>query len=77
MQRERTAARQGLPSIFTVRVLGFGTDGDDATPKAREGARAAPASYDPNGVVQVLGQMELSEAQLSQLTATERRNLQR
>lgn len=77
MQRERTAARQGLPSIFTVRVLGFGTDGDDATPKAREGARAAPASYDPNGVVQVLGQMELSEAQLSQLTATERRNLRR
>ncbi|WP_052494637.1 filamentous haemagglutinin family protein [Cupriavidus basilensis] len=77
LQRERTAARQGLPSIFTVRVLGFGTDADEAAPKAREGARAAPAGYDPNGVVQVLGQMELSESQLSQLSATERRNLQR
>nr|WP_237717081.1 filamentous haemagglutinin family protein [Cupriavidus basilensis] len=77
LQRERTAARQGLPSIFTVRVLGFGTDADEAAPKAKEGAKAAPASYDPNGVVQVLGQMELSEAQLSQLSATERRNLRR
>ena len=77
LQRERSAARQGLPSIFTVRVLGFGTDGDDAAPKGREGAKAAPLGYDPNGVVQVLGQMALGEAQLSQLTATERRNLRR
>ena len=77
LQRERSAARQGLPSIFTVRVLGFGTDGDEGGRKAREGGRAASAGYDPAGVVQVLGQVELSEAQLSQLTATERRNLRR
>ncbi|MNT97880.1 hypothetical protein D3C72_2403100 [compost metagenome] len=63
--------------MFTVRVLGTGTEPAEGTPRPREGASAMPASYDPKGPVQVLGQMALSEAQLSQLTPTERSNLQR
>jgi filamentous hemagglutinin family protein len=74
VQRDRNAARQALPSIFTVRVLGFGPDGgdDDAKDKKDE-----TVGYDPRGAVQVLGQMDLSEQQLEKLTPTERRNLGR
>ncbi|WP_454735810.1 filamentous haemagglutinin family protein [Cupriavidus necator] len=77
VQRDRAAARQALPSVFTVRVLGTGTEPAEGAPRPREGASATPATYDPKGAVQVLGQMALSEAQLSQLTPTERSNLQR
>jgi hypothetical protein len=77
VQRDRAAARQALPSVFTVRFLGGGNEGGEYGPRGGEGASLPPAKYDPKGVVQVLGQMELDEAQLSQLTPTERRNLQR
>lgn len=81
VQRDRAAARQGLPSVFTVRVLGNGNEGDGGAgayaPRGREGASATPPKYDPQGVVQVLGQMDLGESQLRMLTATERKNLER
>ena len=43
VQRERAAARQALPSIFTVRVLGFGNEPLD-------GGQAAPPSPPPPGL---------------------------
>ena len=60
MTRERAAQRQGLPSIFTVRMLG-----GDVSPAA-DGERrpAAPAAglqsgmpyrYDPSSPVQIVG----------------------
>jgi filamentous hemagglutinin len=77
VQRERGAARQALPSVFTVRVLGFGNDvPDDAA--SRQGANAAsPTRYDPNGVVQVLGAGPLSSVQMQALSERERRGLAR
>lgn len=77
VQRDRAAARQALPSVFTVRFLGGGNESGEYAPRGGEGASLPPAQYDPRGAVQVLGQMQLDEAQLSQLTPTERRNLQR
>ncbi len=76
VQRDRSEARKNLPSIFTVRVLGFGNEGEEA-PRRNDGGNRSPSAYDPNGAVEVLGQMDLSEKQLRQLTDTERRNLRR
>jgi hypothetical protein len=76
VQRDRNEARKNLPSIFTVRVLGFGNEGEEA-PRRNDGGNRSPSAYDPNGAVEVLGQMDLSEKQLRQLTDTERRNLRR
>lgn len=78
VQRDRSAARQALPSVFSVRVLSTGNEPAEGQPfKPKEGGNAQPPAYDPKSPVQVLGQMNLSESSLSQLTATERRNLQR
>uniref|UniRef100_UPI001A9EDE0D filamentous haemagglutinin family protein n=1 Tax=unclassified Variovorax TaxID=663243 RepID=UPI001A9EDE0D len=78
MQRERAAQRQAQPSVFTVRVLGFGNEAEGAggdseggAPKARE----PRASYDPQGVVQVLGAGTLTAAQRQSLTPGEQRGL--
>ena len=74
VQRDRNAARQNLPSIFTVRVLGFGNDDsheEGSKPKAQG------AAYNPQGVVQVLGAGELSEAEMQPLTQNERRGLKK
>lgn len=79
LQRERTAQRQALPSVFTVRVLGFGNEGEgggagagtNGAPKDRD----ARAAYDPNGVVQVLGAGTLTAAQRQSLTPSEQRAL--
>ncbi|RZL66176.1 MAG: filamentous hemagglutinin N-terminal domain-containing protein [Variovorax sp.] len=76
LQRERAAARQNLPSVFTVRVLGFGNEPMEAAqPADRKGALQSGAN--PQAVVEVLGQMNLAPAQMELLTATERRNLKR
>ncbi|MBX9800068.1 MAG: hypothetical protein K2Y13_11480 [Burkholderiaceae bacterium] len=72
----RNEARKNLPSIFTVRVLGFGNE-DGEMPRRNDEGNKKPTAYDPNGAVEVLGQMDLSEKQLRQLTETERRNLRR
>ncbi|WP_256327167.1 filamentous haemagglutinin family protein [Variovorax sp. EL159] len=77
MQRERAAQRQALPSVFTVRVLGFGDEaaGEGAAVPAQRGAAAARVGYDANSPVQVLGRGQLAEAQKAKLTAQERQLL--
>jgi hypothetical protein len=67
-----------LPSVFTVRVLGFGNEAPEGAPAGNGGARergTTGAAYDPKGVVQVLGAGALSTAQMQSLTPGERRNL--
>ncbi|GJG96816.1 filamentous haemagglutinin family protein [Cupriavidus pauculus] len=75
VQRERSAARQAMPSVFTVRVLGTGGEPAEGAVRPREGASLQTPSYDHKGAVQVLGQMSLDSAALGQLTPTERRSL--
>ena len=75
LQRERAATRQSLPSVFTVRVLGFGSEGDGAAAPAEPRAAATRVGYDVNSPVQVLGRGALPEAQKAKLTARERQLL--
>ncbi|MBM0106356.1 filamentous hemagglutinin family protein [Steroidobacter sp. S1-65] len=75
VQRERAAARQALPSVFSVRVLGFGEE--RALLKQQPGRSGAQPSYDPGSAIQVLGDGELTESQKSKLTTTELRNWRR
>ncbi|WP_296782160.1 filamentous haemagglutinin family protein [Variovorax sp.] len=76
VQRERAASRQALPSVFTVRVLGFGNEpaeGREPPPEARPGV----VRYEPNHRVQVIGHgAELKPDLLARLTEEERRRLQ-
>ncbi|VFR38393.1 Filamentous haemagglutinin family outer membrane protein associated with VreARI signalling system [plant metagenome] len=71
--RSRAAARQNLPSIISVQILGFGEEGGAADPAAprrpQQGASApkAPAAYDPQGVVQVMAAGQLDAAQRQRL----------
>ncbi|WP_432239075.1 filamentous haemagglutinin family protein [Herbaspirillum robiniae] len=74
VSRERAAARQNLPSVFTVRVLGFGADGA-AAPESRPATSGA--GHDSGSAIQVLGQGNLNAVQRNRLTDTERRNLDR
>jgi filamentous hemagglutinin len=75
VQRERAAGRQALPSVFTVRVLGFGNEPLPANEAPRRDDKAAGDGG--RGALQVVGQMALDAAQLEQLTPVERRNLMR
>jgi filamentous hemagglutinin family protein len=79
MQRERTTARQNLPSIFTVRVLGFGSermDGSDATSPLQP-ERGGVVRYDAANPVQFVGLGgRFNPAQLARLTEEERAMLQ-
>lgn len=77
MQRERAAARQNLPSVFTVRVIGFGNEPMEGGSSGARRESSQPVSASPQGVVEVLGQMDLPPSQMELLTATERRNLKR
>jgi hypothetical protein len=56
VQRERATQRQALPSVFTVRVLGFGDEpaGGAGAPESRT-PDARSARYDADSPVQVLG----------------------
>ena len=72
MARDRAAARQNLPSVFTVRVLGFGNEASSDA-----GTTAPRAGYDSGSAVQVLGQGPLNAVQGNRLTDAERRNLTR
>jgi len=74
MQRDRNEARKNLPSIFTVRVLGFGNEDE---PKDEGKGKAQGAGYNPQGVVQVLGAGELNEVEMQALTQNERRSLKK
>ncbi|HEY4317886.1 MAG TPA: hypothetical protein VGN04_09810, partial [Herbaspirillum sp.] len=75
VHQQQAAARQALPSIFTVRVLGFGNDAPAAAPGAGNGADTQAVSYDPHSTVRVLGVGELPEPARRQLTERERSNL--
>ncbi len=75
VSRDRASARQNQPSIFSVRMLDASTSGDVTGKPRADGGRTL--RYDPASPVQVLGQMNLSEAQLQTLTPTERKNLMR
>ncbi|QYG05320.1 filamentous haemagglutinin family protein [Janthinobacterium sp. PAMC25594] len=77
LQRERAATRQALPSLFTVKVLGFGNDAaDEGGVGKHKGGEPQASSYQPAGVVQVLGAGPLTAPQLQALTPNERRGLQ-
>ncbi|MDT4890695.1 hypothetical protein FQZ97_1275860 [compost metagenome] len=81
MQRERTAARQALSSVFTVRVLGFGNEpaqeGRD-TPPPRSGSQSgAQLDYDSQNPVQVVGMgRKIDPKHWAALSSDERRRLQ-
>ena len=83
VQRERSAARQAMPSVFTVRVLGFGSEplpaehkgGSESLPPA--GGLQRSVRYDPDSAFQVLGQGTLTPAQRARLTEAEQRRLPR
>ena len=77
VQRERAATRAAQPSVFTVRVLGFGNDAppDSAQASPQEGARIEAADYNPRSAVRVLGLGPLPESATRQLTAQERSRL--
>ena len=75
LQRERAATRQALPSLFTVKVLGFGNETVDEG-GAGKGGDPQASLYQPAGVVQVLGAGPLTAPQLQALTPGERRGLQ-
>ena len=74
VQRERAAARQAMPSVFTVRMLGTGGEAQPGSGQADPQA-GKPMTYRPGSAVQVLGDARLGEAARSQLTAAERRSL--
>jgi filamentous hemagglutinin len=87
VHQQQAAARQALPSIITVQVLGFGdqTVNGDAPPPAPPSTSSvslvspvrAQAGYDDRNLVQVLGHgTQLDPAVLSMLTADERRRVQ-
>jgi hypothetical protein len=77
VQRERAATRSAQPSVFTVRVLGFGNDAppDSAQASPQDGARIEAADYNPRSAVRVLGLGPLPESATRQLTAQERSRL--
>ncbi|MFH0129863.1 filamentous hemagglutinin family protein [Variovorax sp. VaC1] len=81
MQRERAAARQALPSVFTVRVLGFGNEpapDNNSSSEAPAGKAGTPVAYNPRSVIRVLGGGgSLPPSASRQLTDEERANLQR
>jgi filamentous hemagglutinin family protein len=83
VQRDRTAARQALPSIFTVRVLGFGDDPADGEKPASSASPAGLQSsadsdrYDASNPVQILGLGgNVDPGMAARLSADERRALQ-
>jgi filamentous hemagglutinin family protein len=82
LQRERVASRQALPSVFTVRVLGFGNEPVPAAEPAPETPRAAlqPSRglpYDPASPVQFVGVgRDFDARQLTRLSPEQRRQLQ-
>ncbi|SAH95237.1 Heme:hemopexin utilization protein A [Bordetella ansorpii] len=75
VSRSRAAVRQGLPSIISVQVLGFGNEPAAPPPGGRDGGAGGSSSYNPRNAVRVLGLGELPEGARRQLTSPERANL--
>ncbi|MDN2674794.1 filamentous hemagglutinin family protein [Janthinobacterium sp. SUN026] len=83
LQRERATTRQNLPSIFTVRLLGFGNEpmegeGEAPPPPPRAGLQSARGvPYDPASPVQFLGVgRDFDAKQLARLSPEQLRQLQ-
>jgi filamentous hemagglutinin family protein len=68
---QQAAARQRMPSVFSVQVLGFGSE----RPATSEGASRSNPGYDAQSSVQVLGAGPLNEQALQRLSAEERNSL--
>ncbi|MGJ7545856.1 filamentous haemagglutinin family protein [Variovorax sp. LT1R16] len=79
LQRDRASARQNLPSIFTVRVLGFGNEPMDDAPSRSTPSRPDSRTelrYDKSSVVQVIGEKgRLYPEQAGYLTEGQRHRL--
>lgn len=81
MRQQQAAARNGLPSIITVQVLGYGGaggtggEGGNGAQKAPPPERQDRSSYDPGSAFQMIGNGDLNERQKMRLTAAERKNL--
>ncbi len=83
VQRGRAAARQAMPSIFSVQVLGFGSEpvGGKREVSAYAPSGLQPKSvamrYDPANLVQLVGNGQSFDSKgLNRLTDAERRYLQ-
>ena len=82
LQRERSTARQNLPSIFTVRLIGFGNEpmeGEgEAPPPPRAGLQSSRGvPYDAASPVQFVGVgRDFDARQLARLSPEQRRELQ-
>ncbi|MGJ7543782.1 filamentous haemagglutinin family protein [Variovorax sp. LT1R16] len=82
LQRERASARQNLPSVFTVRVLGFGSERLEPVESEKpssppSGLQSRVVPYDPINFVQLIGNgQNIQPGMLSRLTEAERRQLQ-
>ncbi|OVZ57907.1 hypothetical protein CDO44_16120 [Pigmentiphaga sp. NML080357] len=80
LQQERKAARNSLPSVFTVRVLGFGSEPAPATDRQEGAMGDEPATSargsDPASYIQIVGAGRHFDAgQLARLTPAERHQL--
>ncbi|WDG78479.1 filamentous hemagglutinin family protein [Pseudomonas chlororaphis] len=71
-RQQQAAARQNMPSVFSVQVLSFG---QERLAPTQDGASRANPGYNPNSPVQVLGAGPLSDQARQQLTEEERRQL--
>ncbi|MBR1221659.1 filamentous hemagglutinin family protein [Bradyrhizobium sp. U87765 SZCCT0131] len=69
------ARNDSQSSIIMVEVLGYGGGADDKEREAPRATRERSSSYDPNGVLRVLGNGTFSPEQTQQLTAEERSKL--
>jgi hypothetical protein len=83
VSRERTAARQALPSIFTVRVLGFGNDpaeGEKAAPKSSGSASLQSSPGVPYNAASTLTFVGIGDdfdsREMARLSDTQRRHVQ-
>lgn len=80
VQRERVAARGNLPSVFTVRVLGFGNESMESgeqAPLPRSGLQSDATRYREASPVQIVGLgRTLDSRHAARLTLEERRLLQ-
>ncbi len=80
LQRERASARQNLPSIFTVRVLGFGSEPLEPSDKSETSPPNAnpprSVNYDESKLLQLVGNGKQFDPRLvARLTDEERRAL--
>ncbi len=80
VQRGRAAARQAMPSIFSVQVLGFGSEPvggkREVSAYAPSGLQSKSPRYDPTSYVQLIGHgPDFKADMLARLTDDERRQL--